>query len=210
MKRKGWTSAALVGLLLLSAAALLPRQTQAAPEPSIVPRSWTLDFTHGKPQPLAVSDLDGTIQWYWYMTYKVVNRTGSDQLFIPDVTVADDTGRIITAGQKVPSRAFTLIKEREQNPLLVSPPEVIGRLLQGEDFARESVAIWPHDDTADPEELRLFITGLSGESQALTLPDSKEQILLRKTLMLRYSLPGNRPHPQQQPFIAHAEEWVMR
>ncbi len=181
----------------------------AAPEPAIVPRSHELAFTHGKPQPIAIRNTQGDIAWYWYMTYKVTNTTGKDRLFLPEVTVAYDDGKAILTGRDVPATVFKQIVRREHNPLLKSSLAVVGKLLQGEDFARESVAIWPHFGK-NVKEMRIFIAGLSGETVKMTLPKSKKQVLLRKTLMLVYGMPGTDVHPQDQPVLKRTERWIMR
>jgi hypothetical protein len=161
----GITCRRLIQCLTLFAIALaFTPESWAAPEPSIVPRNWQLDFTFGKPKPIAVPDVGGEVRWYWYMTYKVTNNTGDDRLFIPDFTIATDEGEMHTAGKGIPARTFDLIKEREKNPLLLSPIDIVGKLLQGEDYARESVAIWPHF-RKEPSSISIFAAGLSGETQ---------------------------------------------
>ena len=197
---------AFAGLLI----ALNAQLRAEAPEPSIVPKSWTLDFSHSKPQPIALRTLKGEIQWYWYMTYKVENNTGEDLLFIPDITIANDQGQILTSNQNVPSKTFKAIQDRERNPLLLSPPSIIGRLLQGADFAKESVAIWPHNAKDDITDLTIFVAGLSGETATIKHPSTDETVVLRKSLMISYQTPGNLMHPQRQAFIPHGTTWIMR
>lgn len=199
-------------VLLLAAVALLAlgRTPLAAfPEPAIVSPSWNLDFTAGKPQPIAIEEIDGSVRWYWFMPYKVVNNTGEDRLFIPEITIATDTGRILPAGENVPASLFDKIKRQLENPLLQSPIEVVGRILQGEDYARESVAVWPAF-SEDIDELTVFIGGLSGETQTATHPLTGEPVLMRRTRMLQFSLPGKPANPQNQPVIARGERDVMR
>lgn len=197
---------------LLSALGLVlatPAAIQAFPEPAAVSPSWNLDFEFGSPEPIAIEDVSGTTQWYWFMPYTVVNNSGSDQLFIPEATLATDAGDIISAGQNVPASLFPRIRQRLRNPLLLSPLEVVGRILQGEDYAKESVIIWPAFDH-NVDELTLFISGLSGETQAATNPITGESVLMRRTLMLRYAMPGNPASPQSQPVQLVEQRDVMR
>ena len=56
--------------------------------------------------------------------------TDEDLLFIPEITVANDTGDIINAGENVPPTVFPAIKKRLGNPLLLSPVEVVGKQLR--------------------------------------------------------------------------------
>ncbi|MEX1017086.1 MAG: hypothetical protein WDZ31_10110 [Phycisphaeraceae bacterium] len=185
------------------------QQAQAYPEPAIVSPSWNLEFEYRTPQAIAVEDVDGSPRWYWYIRYKVTNHTGDDRLFIPEITVATDTGKIIETGQNVPASVFARIKERERSPLLESPIDVVGRILQGEDYARESVAIWPAG--REPvNELRIFVGGISGETANTEHPGTGETVMLRRTRMLTYHLPGKPATPQRQPVVFRSERDVMR
>ncbi len=193
-------------------ALVLLAQTPAAsayPEPDIVSNSWKLDFSWSKPQPIAYKQSDGSYKWYWYMPYKVVNNTDQKVLFIPEVTLATDTGKIVTAGEDVPASLFPRIKERLRNPLLESPIEVVGEILRGEDFAKESVIIWPAFKN-DVDELSIFVAGLSGETATVKDPLSGEPVMMRRTLMMRYKLPGSPETPQSQPVVLEGQQEVMR
>ncbi|MEM8496165.1 MAG: hypothetical protein AAF663_12355, partial [Planctomycetota bacterium] len=114
--------------------------------------------------------------WYWYLPYKVVNHTNEDRLFIPEVTVMDNHGRIVTAGRKIPQNVYPAIAERLGNELLESPDDVLGRLLQGDDFAKESVAIWPAS-SRDVDEFTVFFAGADGETKQLLSPSTGEPVL---------------------------------
>ena len=58
--------------------AMLPKASVAAPEPSLVTKSWEFKFTYDTPRAIAVRNLQGEFEWYWFMTYKVVNDTGQE------------------------------------------------------------------------------------------------------------------------------------
>ena len=200
---------------LLAAACLLaplppaPPASAAHPEPSIVERAWTLDFEYETPEAIAVPSPDGGVDWYWFLPYRIANHTGEDQLFIPEIVIAEDTGQVVQANAGIPTRVFDAIQQRLQNDLLEGPYEVVGRILQGDDHAKESVAIWPNP-TRDVDEFRLFISGLSGETQAANNPATGEEILLRRTKMLRYLTPGTDANPARQPIELVEETDVMR
>lgn len=201
-------------LLLLVCVCLIiawtPSQRALAyPEPAIVSPSWSMDIEVQSPEAISIEDVDGSIRWFWYIAYKVVNPTDEDLLFIPEITIANDLGEIITAGQDVPPTVFPAIKKRLGNPLLLSPVEVVGKLLQGDDFAREGVAIWPASD-GDVDAFSVFIAGLNGETQNVSNPLTGESVLVRRTLMLEYKSPGNFTRPQEQSIIAIDRREVMR
>lgn len=181
----------------------------AYPEPAIVSKTWEFDVKVGTPKSVAVPDINGEIQWYWYMTYRVGNNTGQDRLFIPEIHIATDEGDILVAGQHVPPAAFDVIKKRERNTLLLSPVQIVGRMLQGRDFIKEGVAIWPA--FGHPiDRMDIFLSGLSGETQAIKLPGNGEEVFVRKTMMVKYHLPGGKVHPERQPVKLLDTEWIMR
>ncbi len=198
----------LVSVCLVIAWAPVQRAL-AFPEPAIVSPSWSLDIQVQAPEAISIEDVDGTIRWFWYIAYKAVNPTDEDLLFIPEITIANDLGEIITAGQDVPPTVFPAIKQRLGNPLLLSPVEVVGKLLQGDDFAREGVAIWPASED-DVDAFSVFIAGLNGETQNVLNPLTGESVLVRRTLMLEYKSPGNFTRPQEQSIIEAGRREVMR
>ncbi len=214
----------------------------AAPVPALVPRTWQLDLTFEPPRPIAVQDKQGVIRWYWFITYKVVNRTASDRIFLPTVTIATDRGDIVRTNPNIPLKVFEAIKQRTNIPLLEHPVRVDGAIKPGEDRARQSVAMWPAFDH-DVDTLSIFFGGLSGESARVVDPKTGKPVidpeslkpeidprtgtpfldpdtgkprihprplLLRKTLQLRYHMPGSSLHPQHQPMIQRDKRWVMR
>jgi len=195
--------------IVLATITLSPYEILGYPEPAIVSPSWSLKFEFNEPRPIAVKTLKDTIQWYWYMPYEVVNLTGKDRLFIPEITIATDSGQIITAGRDVPPAVFNLIKEQLQNPLLESPIEIVGKILQGEDYAREGVAIWPAFGE-DVDEFTVFFAGHSGENATVQNPVTKQNVLMRRTNLRRFSTPGNHPNPEAQPVILIEQTDVMR
>ncbi|MBB6429995.1 hypothetical protein [Algisphaera agarilytica] len=145
-------------------------------EPSIINPTWEFELEVKNPQPIAVPDAKGRMVWYWYLPYKVINNTNEDRLFIPEVSVVDNHGRIVTAGRQIPQNVYPAIAERLGNDLLESPDDVLGRLLQGEDFAKESVAIWPASQK-DVDEFTVFFAGADGETKQLISPSTGKPVL---------------------------------
>jgi hypothetical protein len=207
MKPKLVLSLLVVAVAGLACVLGVPR-VDAYPQPSAAARSWEFDFTHSKPQPISVRTPDG-VRWFWYMTYKVVNNSGQERVFVPEITIATDQGDIVETGKGVPTTVFPEVKRQANIQLLESPVQVAGRLLQGEDNARESVAIWPAFKH-DVDELKIFVTGLSGETQVIHNPVNNEPVSVRKTLMITYTLPGTGGSPQNQPVLGGDETWIMR
>lgn len=179
------------------------------PQPRIVTDSWQLDFDYEMPRVITVATEPGQPpRTFWYLPYTVTNDTGADQMFIPDVRILTNTGELITAGRDVPPVVFKAIEAEQRNPLLVSPIEVIGRLLQGEDNAKDSVAVWAAPE-ADVDAVTVLIKGLSGETTVVKNPETGEDVVLRKTLKLEFATPGGTA-PGTRPVRFLDSDWVMQ
>ncbi len=204
---------ALLSLLAIAAPALLTAAEQRAasyPEPNIVQNSWELDIKIDPPAIISVQLPDEPKpRLYNYITYTVTNRTGNEQLYVPDLNVLTDAGDLIQLNRSIPPLVFQKIKERLRNPLLESPSKIVGSILQGADNARDGVAIWPVADH-DINNFKLFFGGLSGETHSVKDPATGKETLLRKTLELTYETPGDEAHAQQKPFVLKSKTWIVR
>lgn len=186
----------------------------AAPEPALVTKSWEFKFTFDTPRAIAVRNLAGETEWFWYMSYKVVNNSGQERLFIPEFTIASDRGDILPAGKNVRTAVFDAIKKRSGNRLLESPTDIVGQILQGDDHAKEGVAIWPAT-THNIDRISIFVAGLSGETAVVKAPDPADttktlDTLVAKTLMIDFEFPGFPASPQEQNVTYKAQKWIMR
>ncbi len=175
-----WRPVALVAALLLgSAAPVGATPTGEEPgthaRPAAVSDAWAYDLDVATPRAILVDE-----RWYWYMPYQVTNNTGADRLFVPEVTVTNDHGEIVTAGRRIPPQVFSAVADRLANPLLASPDDVVGTLLQGQDFAKESVAIWPVS-ALDIDSFTVFFAGADGEVRPLISPETGEPVLVPAT-----------------------------
>ncbi|MFP3938052.1 MAG: hypothetical protein ACLFVW_06885 [Phycisphaerae bacterium] len=218
----------LAGVLAATAAVLMVGASAvSALEPSEVPTSWQLDFEYERPRPVELQ-LPGESRprVYWVMLYTVTNNTGQDRIFVPDFVLYTDTGQMLHAGTDVPSRVFRRVKRIYNQPLLKDLSDITGKLLQGEDNARTGVAIWPDYD-AQAGSFDIFVGGLSGESAEVTLPAPvtvtesdpltgemreirKSQVVLSRTLRIRYSVPGEAAGRLNAPVRKERTDWVMR
>jgi hypothetical protein len=103
---------------------------------------------------------------------------------------------------------FNKIKELYKSDLLLSPTAIYGKLLQGEDNAKDGVIIFSDIDPA-ARDFRLFVAGLSGETAEVKNPLTGKPVILQKTLELDYNIPGEAigidPHSQLR-----ATHWVMK
>ncbi|MEM7681938.1 MAG: hypothetical protein AAF288_08275 [Planctomycetota bacterium] len=194
------------------------------PTPELVTTEWSLAFTTGQLDAVVVLDADGEPARYWYLPYKVVNHTGQPRFFTPEIDVMTDSGEIQRGSSSVHSAAvFDAIQNKLRSPLVEPPSRARGWLREGEDFARESVAIWPAP-RGDVDELWVYVAGIYGETVQATDPVTgeplnrvavdpltgnprigpdgqtlTEPVLLQRTRELHYETPGNPLRPEERP-----------
>lgn len=237
------TAFAIIVLACVSSAMFLaaPGLTQTpvapAPEPSTVPIEWQLAFTNNEPMCIKVkAPGEDKAKVYWYMLYRVVNRTKEDQIFIPNFTIFTNTGEVLQANRGIPTAVYDAIKQLHNVPLLRDQASITGKLLQGEDNAKEGVAIW---NDMDPKAgtFDVFVGGLSGELDYASLPTPMPpavdnmptsgpaamgyrpqppasgpttKALLTRQLQLEYMIPGDQASRLESPVIFKFKKWVMR
>lgn len=126
----------------------------------------------------------------------------------------------------VPTRLFKTIADQHANthPFLVTPVKAIDRLLQGKDNAITSVAVF---SDLDPRvsKFTIYFGGLSGERITRPNPtyDSRKAsaaggsggetpklFVLRKTLAMPYTLPGDVATRRNATPVLGRMTWVMR
>lgn len=196
------------------------------PEPMVVPQHWEFGIEVGKLRSISVQ-LAGRHkpQLFWYLPYTVTNKTDEDHIFVPEIILYTDTGELTRAGKSVPGVVFEKIKALHSDPLMKAPASMTGKLLQGQDNAKKSVAIWPDFDP-NAGKLSVFIGGLSGETFSLPLPApitvterdwrgrertiTKDKLLLTKTLELQFAAPGEKASRKTLKPRLVKKRWVMR
>jgi hypothetical protein len=124
-------------LLIAASAAVVVAVTGAwgFPRPALVPYRWELLFEPGELRLYQDSTGGGS---YWYLPYKVTNRTGRQQVWAPAFTLYTDGGEILPSGRDVPLRVTDEIIALLGNPLLETQNEVIGEIEHGRENAREA------------------------------------------------------------------------
>lgn len=201
-----WLSCVVAGLLGLAAAGL-------APEPDPIPRRWQLNVSPGPLRVMTVDDGGGARQ-YLYFTYKVVNATGQDQLFAPSFELSSDASLVQRSGRDVPAAVTRAILDSLGNPLLKDQISIVGPLLQGEANAEEGLVVWPVQ-SGRMSEISIYGAGFSGETRAIEVKNpstgATDRIMLRKTLVMRYQMPGEIVDRGSEPFpLAESPRWVLR
>lgn len=199
------------------------------PQPDAVTQDWSFDFEYSQPKTIAIEAANGSVQWYWYMTYTVTNFEEDELFFDPRIVIHSDNGEIVTANLGIDTTVFKEVRNLLENPLLLSPVEVPGRVFKGENYARQSAIIWKVSDE-DVDNFKVFIGGIYGETKTVKDPSTGESIMvpvidaltgkpvkdadgnavmqplqLKRTRMVHYKTPGT-TESQQNPAIQLIEE----
>ena len=205
MTGRGWMLAVTAGVAMFAWAAVW-----GYPQPHPSPRGWQLEFKYGPMKQIRlVLPGQSQPQTFWYMPYTVTNNTGRDVDFYPRSYIFTDTGQLIEAMQGVDALAYPAIAKLLGRELLEEELFVRGKLLQGQENARESVIIWRD---FDPQAIafKVFISGLSNETVWVKDPMTGKKLSLVKTLQLSYGLGGDRDISAELSAQRLDEEWIMR
>lgn len=216
MRIKIWTVILLVGMLGGLA------QSLAAPEASKIARRWQLDIEfHDLERISVVLPGDKNPTAFWHVLYTVTNNTGKDIDFYPTFDLVTSTLQVIPAGEGVSPSVYDVLKGRysKLHPFFRDPIRISGRLLQGEDHARTSVAVF-RDFDPKADSVAVYIGGLSGEfarapnpmfdPKKPESPDNQRFFPLRKTLAISYDIPGDEVTRAAATPIRRLREWIMR
>ncbi len=207
----------------LCAAGIVYAQPPASqPKPAVLSNSWMLNFEFHDPQRLSLVEPGQTGPvLYWYVLYTVENNTGREVQFYPEFEIVTDTLRVYPSDRDVSPGAYKAVADRVNDPALLPPEKIAGRILIGKENARHGVAIW-RDFDPRAKEFTMFVSGLSGETERWRNPafDSdkpegprnQKYFLLRKTLSVPYVLGGSEAMrssaiPRRLP---EKQAWVMR
>ena len=209
---------------------LVALQCVAAPEPDPVPQRWELDVEFGPLQTMEVRtpvrdehgqqvlDEQGRgvtePRGFFFLTYMVTNHSGEDRLLAPHMELGADNGALISSGLDVPPEATRAIQRELDNPFLEDQIAIIGKIQQGEENAREGLAVWPIADEM-VDEVVVYAAGFSGETDVLEWTDSASgesvKVILRKTYEMRYTTPGRIDPSDPRPLpLTEPPRWIMR
>lgn len=196
-------------LAMVLAVAAVPNAV-AVPQPDPIPTRWEFRFEPGPLRVMTVEHPELGERSFYYMTYYVENNSGEDRYFAPKFELVTDAGEIIRSGSDVPRIARDLVLQRLRNPVLNDEIRMQGTLRQGEDNGREGLVVWPVGET-QVDEIQVFAAGFSGEFATVIRPDTGETVLLRKTRMLTYAIPGMLQVNNDRPLRALGiDRWIMR
>jgi hypothetical protein len=195
------------------------------PQPAPTPVSWELDFKFLDPQRIEVLEPGSDKpEVYWYLVYTVTNRSDRGVFFFPTFQLVTEDLRVIDTDKGISKLVFDAIRARHRktHKYLVHPTKAIGALLVGDDNSRESVAIW-RASLVDVNSFTIYVAGLSGETRLVPNPswhaddapstqagENPKYYTLRKTLEIRYNLPGSATGRAEALPERVSVRWVMR
>ena len=212
-RRLSLATAALLGAVVVPALTLAPASLTgtawAAPQPDPVPRRWELQVDPGALRATVVDAGElGKIP-VLYMTYRVANLSNEELYLAPLWELATDEGDILRSGRGVPADVYRTLLERLKNPFLQDEIAIQGTIRPGRENTRQGLVVWLLPGT-DMDELSVYGAGFSGETRAVTRPDTGEKVILRKTLMLRHPVPGEIDAEINPTFERSTTQWILR
>jgi hypothetical protein len=183
--------------------------TKPYPQPSLYPISWELTLKHSAPKRIVVqSPAELNPAAYWYVTYHVANNSERDNvLFYPHFDMMMEDGKIIASDKDIPPSVFSKIKGQERIPTMLSYTEISGSLRQGDDQARDGVAIWKEPDPR-MGTFSIFLSGFWGEATTVKVGD--KNVILQKSMQLTYHLNSDESHPGSGNIVELDNQYVMR
>jgi hypothetical protein len=194
----------------------------AAPAADPYPKTWQLEFSFYDPQKISVRvPGESREMTCWYLLYRVSNHTGGEIQFYPSFRLVTDTLREVEGGAEVNPIVYDAIfaRHKREFPFLSLPGAVTGLLLQGEENSRSSVAVFREFDP-EASSFTILVSGLSGDLVRIPSPAfnpkepessvNQRSFLLRRTLAIRYDVPGDvNTTPHAVP-VRRSREWVMQ
>ncbi len=213
----------VVGMAL---AALFPGELvaseRAVPTRSFVRNQWQLDFEFYDPQRITLREPgQAEATTYWYMLYRVTNNTGRDVQFYPSFRLVTDTLSVVGGGNDIAPGVYDAIaaRHRREFPFFAPPTKVSGLLLQGRENARASAVVFRSFDP-EADGFTIFVSGLSGVVDRIPnsgfdatrdeTEDNPRFFVLRRTLAIKYALPGDPQSRSRARPVRRDREWVMR
>lgn len=170
-----------------------------------VPDIWVLNFEFRTPRYIMVDIPGKGRKLVWYMTYKVVNRTGAPRTFLPSFELVTAKGQTYKDVILPRAEKAVMLQEDPTQPLLNSvtvakpiPPTPE----KGAPIVRKGVVFW-EDVDMNAKEFTIYVTGLSNGYHKVDDPQNKGgEKLLRKTLKLEFTKPGDvyNPHAKEIKF----------
>ena len=197
---------------VMGAAALAAIETEYVPLDQIKGEAWDFQFEFRLPQRVTVVDKKGNEHAYWCLLYTVTNPDKVAHDFVPQAVLFTDSGKLAADGL-YPAVVET-VKRRYRLKELKNSVQMMGPLKAGQDEAQDGVFVFPEVDPR-MDAFKVFVTGLSGQFTVRTIPAAKEgqepkEIVLRKTMELDFSFPGDEIDLDEDKVYLAKQKWIWR
>lgn len=178
-----------------------------------VPDIWALDFIFRDPRYIMVDVPGKGRKLIWYMTYKVVNRTGQPRVFLPSFELVTNNGKVYPDIIMPRAEKAVAMREDPTQPLLNSVDMTKPIPPTPKDSApvvRRGVVFWEDPDMS-AKSFSVFVTGLSNGYHKIDDPAAPgKEKLLRKTLKLEFSKLGDVHNPNEKEIRFLDSSWIYR
>jgi hypothetical protein len=195
---------------------------------------WVLDFEFRQPRFVPTIIPGEGRKMAWYMVYKVVNRTGEPRTLIPRFELITNPGSpkagAVVGDAKNPkelwSRSFTdvlipnaekMVRAREGqetnffNSVSIQSQPIPPTPKEGAPIERYGVVFWKDVPMGETKKFNIYVTGLSNGYRRIQDPmDKKKETILRKTLELRFSKPGDDFNTTYKEIRLDGFDWTYR
>jgi len=137
-----------------------------------------------------------------YLYYRVVNRTGKPQRFVPQFDMVTPDGK--QYHETVIPAAVKIVQNREDPSLsILGAVDIVGMIppstKEGIDDAVYGVVMWDDVDFK-ADAATIFVRGLSDAYQVVTPPDGAKPYTRFKAVRIDLIRPGDEFHPHQKEF----------
>lgn len=221
-------SVALAAVLLATALAVAAIETEEVPLDSIKGGQWDLGFTFRMPQRIVLRGNSGEAEAYWHLLYTVTNKTEKARNFVPQAIKFTNNGKV--ARDMLHPQVQKLVKAQYRLGELKNSVEMMGpsdtknaegkptaikpSLKAGEEEARDGIFIFREVDPK-MDKFSVFVTGLSGKFIVREIPAAKEgekprEVVLRKTMRLDFSIPGDDVKISEDKVYLLEQKWIWR
>jgi hypothetical protein len=181
-----------------------------------VPDIWTLKLNYRTPQYIMVDVPGKGRRLIWYMRYFIVNDTGKPRQVIPQFTIVTDKGDVFP-DIVLPSAQRAVIQRTDptntlHNSVTISKDPVPATPREGRPIEIHGVAFWDGgEELMTAKSFDVFVTGLSNGYVKTEESAADDPKMLRKTLRLPFSKPGDKYNPDAKEIrITGSPAWIYR
>ena len=182
-----------------------------------VPDIWTLKLNYRNPRYIMVDIPGKGRRLIWYMRYYVVNDTGKPRHVIPKFTIVTDQGDVYEDVVLPSAQRAVMVREdptmQLHNSVTLAKDPVPYTPVEGRPIQIHGVAFWDGgEELMKAKSFEVFVTGLSnGYVKVEPKQDGADAEMLRKTLRLPFSKPGDVFNPDQKEIrIGGSPSWIYR